>query len=207
MEKEHSQRKLDAQPSGSLWGYDPRESVSEDARRIYGHILPLVYEFVVGKLLPAYVPEPLRLDAQHDMEERVHEFISDARLAIGTDVPLPAVTEWIKTRIHRSRLEKRPPRDGRRRRRRLPLGPQLLAIYEYLHDTLKELLPRRGRAISQESLARIQKLYPELNWHEPSDWIDKTPAGTAHEILAERYEVTSSQVKRALEAARRESRS
>ena len=43
--------------------------------------------------------------------------------------------------------------------------------------------------------------------YEPLDTIDQTPAGTAHEILAARSVVAPSRVKRALEAARRESRS
>ncbi len=89
----------------------------------------------------------------------------------------------------------------KRRRSALPEPAELRAQYDEFRAELKPLLPRRGRdgLIPQANLEQIQRSYPELGWSDRRDSLQVTPASAARKILASKYGVKESYVRRRLE--------
>lgn len=189
-----------------LWGYNPEEPVSDEARRVYGLIFPLFHEYVVNKLLDDHVVQGRRDAARNDVVARLDRLVDEALFCVATGVPDAAGTWWIEHRRHRFEVRHR---DLRRRRRKLPDASRLLQEFDPLRDILKEILSRRrrGQPISDRSLETIQELFPQLGWRNVADSLDKTPAETAHKILSDRYGTSPRRVKTVLKQARRTLRS
>ena len=191
--------------SDGLWAYDPNEPVSDEARRVYGLILPLFHEYVLGELLDQHVEGRRRDAVREDIRTRLDRLIDEARFCVGTGVPDPVGTWWIERRRHPFEVRDS---DLRRRRRKLPHPTELLQEFTREHGVLKGLLPRRGRGqpIPERSFQILQELRPELGWHDVADSLDQTPAEVAHRILSDKYGTSPRRVKTVLKQARRELR-
>ena len=112
-----------------LWGYNPEEPVSDEARRVYGLIFPLFHEYVVGEMLHDHIPEGRRDAARGDVRARLDRLVDEARFCVALGVPEAAGTWWIEHRRHR--FEERH-RDLRRRRRKLPSPADLWEEFKRL---------------------------------------------------------------------------
>ena len=129
--------------SQTLWGYKPDHPVSEEARRAYGGVLPLLMDYLVEEFVPQHVEERRRDVALEDLWERVNELLKEARIQVGMGRPDSTHTWEIAKRAF---SWARRSSDLRSRRRRLPDPLPLLDEHAMILHQIDNALPRRSKS-------------------------------------------------------------